>query len=284
MGASHVGVTADGEHAFLLKRGPDLRLDETGRSLDPIPAERIHDGSVARGANGGKPLPAEVYQGASFAKIWPKGSENLAHVYRPAPERAAEGKAFQGAPRSHTPTTDEGAQVAAAAHLAARAVPPPAGHVPARLEQLYPGHPVLHAIGETEDAIKAALGWHTTADVVGGWVHGLGEVIEGRVPGGRLPSDGQVHDEHKAGAQMLRDLLLLIRNASRGDANAVAQLEALGPTILELHPGTPDGDVARTVVAEVAAFAPGVVPRSLLEHVVRRKPEHVEDDAAGRNP
>jgi len=68
IGASHVGVTADCAHVFLLVAGDlPIRFDARGRAEEPIPAACIHDAAAVAG---GTPLSPEAYQGATFAPIW----------------------------------------------------------------------------------------------------------------------------------------------------------------------------------------------------------------------
>lgn len=287
--ASHVGVaqlkTPSGEtvnHAFLLlapKPGePAVKFGPDGKPTTPIPPSRIHDPSINRGANAGKPLDPELVANASYSPIWPKHRQDLSHVHAPPADRAAEGNAYQGAPRGHTPQTEAGRTVAAAAHLAARNVTPPVTHRPRPIEELYPGHPVLSAVGRAEDRVKGWLGWQTTPRMAREFGEGLITLAQGTIPA-ELSSDLRITPDHAAAAKVLHDFLILLKDAQAGIPAAVRKLELLGPALLEADPSTPEGDARLTVVSELDAMLPGVIPEDVTRHLSRRETIEVNGEA-----
>lgn len=280
--ASHVGAVAvpqaDGtvaHHTFLVadaKPGDaPIVIGGDGKAITPIPADRIIDPSVPKGMNGGKPLPVEVYQGAALSPIWPAHVDDLSHVHAPAADRAAEGQAFQGAPRLHTPTTPEGASIAAVSHLAARNVTPPATHEPRPLTELYPGHPVLSEVGKLEDELKRTVGWPTTLKMAEQYHAGLTSIAAGVNPA-PLPSDPMITDEHKRIAVALKDHVETLAKAGGGDASAVKTLEKHATGLQEPRLDAPH-DVHATIISEVDAMLPGATPAHVRQHIRARQPE-----------
>jgi hypothetical protein len=248
-----------------------------GKAITPIPADRIHDESALRGMPGGH-FPLEAYQNASLAPIHPPHLDDLSHVHAPAADRVAEGLAYQGDVRLHSPQTDAGAAVAAASHLAARVVTPPVQHVPRPVDELYPGHPLLNAIGESEDAMKAAVervaGWPTSKRMINEYHAGLTSVARGVNPA-PLAGDGPVTEDHKAAAAMLKDHLETLGFAQRADASKPTDVEAakaIAATVAALPTldvADPAHDAKATVVSEVAAMLPSTTPRHVRHALVQ---------------
>lgn len=279
--ASHIGVIQVKDekgnvvrhHSFALKDAATgeapVVIGGDGKALTPIPADRVHDESAARGMPGGT-FPIEAYQGANFAPIHPPHLDDLSHVHAPPADRAAEGLAHQGEPRLHTPQTEAGAAVAAASHLAARVVTPPVTAVPRPMGELYPGHPLLHAVGEGEDAVKAAVervvDWPTTRRMISQFDGGLAVIAAGANPA-PLPGDAPVGPEHVEAAKAMRSHLLdLGHNQLRDqdkphDAASASRLDATIAALPQLDVADPGHDAKATVVSEVAAMLPSTTPR-----------------------
>lgn len=292
--ASHVAVVPvpqpDGErvdHAFLIAEAKPgdkpLNIDADGKAIGPIPADRIIDPNIKHGANDGKPLPAEVYQGASIEPIWPEHTRDLSHVHAPAPDRAAEGNAYQGVERAHAPATPDGVKTAEVSHLAARVVTPPIEHTPRPVNELYPTHhPVLDEVGKRivpiEAAGKRALGFKPTLSMLEQYHGGLDQISQGVNPA-PIPGDPPITTEHQEAAQGLKDHLMDLagaqRNAANGgpDASAVASLQDHVTKIADKN--HPDRDVLATRTAEIDAMIPGAVP----PHITKLLPPS-EDDAS----
>ena len=303
--ASHVGVVRvpqpDGkepvDHAFLIadaKPGDKpLVTDGAGKVVGPLPIERVIDPSVAKGANGGVPLPAEVYQGASVAPIWPAHTDDLSHVHAPAADRAAEGNAYQGAERLHTPETPAGVKVAEVSHLAARVVTPPVNAVPRPLPELYPGHPVLSGLAEAgkdvaaiEDAAKVALErvvpWKATLPMVQQYKAGIDAIAAGTNPA-PLAGDPPITAEHVAAAKALSDHIVDLAGAQRHpahggpDAESVKAIEEHVETLKGGDRAEPAHDVAATLTSEVDAVLPGAVRHEVRRHLPRPRRREVDD-------
>lgn len=292
--ASHVGVAvvpqADGStlhHTFLLGEarpgeapvvtGPD------GRAVTPIPPTRIVDPNVGHGMNGGKPLPAEVYQGAALAPIYPPGTPDLSHVHDDPAARAAEGNAHQGAERLHTPATPEGATVAQVSHLAARLVTPDPKHEPGPVEHLYPAHPVLDEVVTVEDAVegalKRALPWRTTRQMAKEYGTGLDAIAKGVNPA-PVSGDPPIGPEHVAAAKLLSDHAATLVAAQVPEhpehAPAKAALANHVERLKTADRDDPAHDAHATAVAEIDAMLPGIVPDQVRRHLCR-----FDDDCDG---
>lgn len=283
--ASHIAVklmpSVDGKppatHSFIVKADPEGKAPITiagdGKALSPIPAERIVDPSVKAGMNGGNPLPLEAYQGATLAPIWPPHTTDLSHVHAPADDRAAEGNAYQGAPRIHTPATAEGAVVVETAHLAARPVAPPPEHAPRPIGELYE-HPVLGEIAKVEDKLKEEVGWKTTPALVNGFAGGLLAIAKGNAPpGASLPSDPPITPAHSAAAKAMLDFLVLLQKAEQRHPGAQEELDRFAAELAAVDHASPPGDAIKTVVSEVDGMLPKVVPPHVRKHAASaRKP------------
>lgn len=289
--ASHVGVAetttpsgAKVQHVFLATAPrpgeAPIVLDADGKPVAPVPASRILDPSVSRGM----PAPnANLYQGATYAPIWPPGEPDLSHVHAPAPTRAAEGNAYSGDVRLHTPATPEGAAVATASQVAARAVQPPADHVARPVSELYPGHPVLTGVGKTEDWIARQPPFRATAGMVRAWYDALGHVAAGLLPPGTaLPDDPKLSAREAEAARQLRGFLELLFQHDAGQPGAAEKLERVQKAVVSV-PGAA-GDAIRTVVGEADAMLPGVVPAPVRAALVQAAPALDEAPTAVTQP
>lgn len=291
--ASHVGVVpvpqTDGgvvNHTFLIadaKPGDaPIQIGPDGRAVSPIPPNRILDPNVAAGMNGGQPLPPAIYQGAALAPIAPPGVPDLSHVHADPADRAAEGKAHQGVPRLHTPTTDAGVHVAVASHLAARAVDPHPAAEARPVAELYPDHPAEAA------ADRAVVGApRTTGKMVAQLAAGLRAVKAGKNPA-PLPGDPPIEPHHQAAAAKILDHIetLAIYAAPPGTpeappaakAAASAKIAADADRLKTANRSDPEHDHHATVVAEVEAMLPGTTPPAVVEAIAR------PDDAPSAAP
>lgn len=276
--ASHVGVVSvpqkDGStvnHCFLVTEGahgaPPIIAAGDGTPLAPIPSDRIHDESTARGMNNGAALPLELYQGAKLAPIWPPHVDDLSHLHDSPAARAAEGRSYQGAERLHVPTTEAGRLVAETAHLAARAVTPPPEHEPRPIDELYSRHPILGSVAMVEDRLRSAAPWSTSERMAKGFVDGLVEIQRGQIPGGALPSDPKITDAHAKVAGRLHELIHAIGRHIDGHEPATKVIEEVTEHIKGADASTAKGDAAKTAVSEVDAILPGVVPHELRRHL-----------------
>ena len=269
------------QHAFLIaspKPGDKpLDVDGDGKVVGDLPMDRVIDVNVAKGANGGRPLPKEVYQGASVEPIHPPHVRDLSHVHAHPADRAAEGQAYQGVERAHAPQTPEGIKVAEVSHLAARLVTPPVEHVPRPVAELYPTHhPVLDEVGKlvpAEAAGKRLLGFRVGLGHAQQYKAGLASIANGVNPA-PLPSDPPITQEHREAASDLHDHLVDMAGVAPGrkDGPVQASVDALAEHVVSLKDGDrsePEHDVRATQTAEIAAMLPGAVPPAIMQHLPR---------------
>jgi hypothetical protein len=268
--ASHFGLVphtdpASGEvttHGFIVKDAlpgqPSIQIGLDGKALSKIPIERIHDEATKRGMNGGAPLPEAAYQGAILSPYYPPGTEDLSHIHMAADARRAEGNAYQGAPRLHVPTTEEGRVVAEVAHLAAANVTPPVQARARPIEELY------DAGREVDEALAHVPGWKTTEKIVREFGAGLEKIAAGEHPV-KLAGDAPLTPAHQEAARKMIETGNAI-GAIKADP---VKLAASGVNVAASDPATPAGDALRTTVSELDAVLPGVVPHEIRRHLPR---------------
>lgn len=267
------------QHAFLVKEAgpgdPPLNIDGAGKVVGDLPAHRIVDPNVAKGA---EPLPLALYQGASVAPIHPAHLPDLSHLAAPPAQRAAEGMAHQGDPRDHAPQTPAGVKVAEVAHLAARMVTPHPDAVPVPLPELYPTHhPVIDETGRilvrVEAPLKRALGLSPKLALVQArQLHDGLEAIGKGVNPAPIPGDPAITPAHREAANGLREHLLDLAGAQHPtgpDAESVAALAAHAASLRDGDRDEPAHDVAATQTSEIKALLPAAVPEVLAQHLPR---------------
>ena len=257
-----------------------LNLDGDGKVVGGLPADRILDPNVLKGANGGRALPPELYAQASPSRPSrrPARPGRVSHVLAPPEVRAAEGTAYQGGPRAAAPQTPAGVRVAEVSLLAARLVTPPLAHEPGPVKDLYPAaHPVLDEFGKVvvpvEAALKRDLGFVATPRMAQQYQAGLQKIMAGENPA-PLPSDPPVTPEHAAAAKGLHDHLMDLADHQKRTGPSDASVQALAAHAVSLRDGDrtePAHDERAMQTAEVAAMLPGIgaVPAVLDRHLAR---------------
>lgn len=253
-------------HAFVVLGAPGkgpIKTDGTGRAVEPIPTDRLHDECVLRGMNGGEPMPSNFYQGAWLSPVWPPGLENLAHLAVSPAARAAASLAYQGGVRRYVPQTPDGEKVAVVSTVAARGVTPPATYAAPPLAERYSQKAAVEVEAAEKKAVEVV--GHATPTMVKQFVAGLEKIALGVHPeGARLAGDPTITAEHAAAAKRLHDLLRILQGGPDIPPEAMALLEKM---VAEADGKSAKGDVLKATVSEVHALLPGVVPERVARHL-----------------